>query len=259
MVLRLAGAGLGLLGIAAARSAAAETVVISKADCQRLVRHVPAADVEYQAGKDAYGRPVAPADLNGGYADIKPPETIAFQIKVNLRNFQGGPQADAQAASAAVAAATKGANAAAAAAAAASTAQAAATANPTNTALAAAAAQTRTAADAATAAVTAGDKSSAASAAAQAAAAASAALPGDAGLAAAAQAAGSAAQDATSANEQLNAQYKKAERIGQFYGEPVVGNVTVKGDQVFFNDRPLLDLEQAELSAACQKVLKEPQ
>ncbi|HLF58504.1 MAG TPA: hypothetical protein VI732_02635 [Alphaproteobacteria bacterium] len=247
---------LGLAGAIFPGSAAAETVVITRADCQRLVRHVPAPDVEYQAGKDAYGRDVVPADLNGGYGDIKPPEVITFQLKVNLRNFQGGPEADAQAASAAVGASTKAATAASLALIAASTAETAAAADPGNAELAAAATETRAAATAANAAVTAGDKSAAAANAANAAAAASALAPGDPDLAEAAQAVGTAAQDAAQANDALNRQFRSAERIGQFYGEPVVGNVTVKGDQVYFNDRPILDPEQAELAAACQKVLK---
>jgi len=234
-------------------SGKAQTVVVTKADCQRLVRHVPSPDVEYRPGQDAHGRPVVPADLNGGYGDIKPPEVITFQVKVNLR----GPETDAQAASAAVAAADKAATAAAVAGSAADTAEIAAAANPDNADLAAAAAETRSAANAAASAVTAGDKSAAATEAAQAAAAASAALPGDAGLASIAQAAGTAAQDASGANDQLNAAFRKAGRVGQFYGEPVVGNVVFKNGQVYYNDRPLLDPEQAQLAAACQKILKE--
>ncbi len=237
---------------------AAETVVITRSDCARLVKHVPAPDVAYKAGEDAYGRPVVPADLNGGYGDIKPPDVITFDIQVNLRNFQGGPEADAQAHSAAVTAANKSANAAGLALIAASTAESAATANPDNAALGAAAAATRTAATSATAAVAAGDKSAAAVQAANSAAAASAALPGDPDLAEAAQELGASAQDATQANDALNQKFRSAERIGQYLGQPVVGNVTVVGDQVFFNNRPLQDPEQAELAVQCQKVLGSP-
>lgn len=59
------------------------TVVITKADCARLVKHVPAADAAYQDGVDVYGRPVVPADLSGG-AEIAVPEEILIAIEVDL-------------------------------------------------------------------------------------------------------------------------------------------------------------------------------
>lgn len=45
-------------------AAAAQTAIVSLAECRYLTRHVPAADVAYQAGVDVYGRKVAPADLD---------------------------------------------------------------------------------------------------------------------------------------------------------------------------------------------------
>ena len=78
--------GLGLLavlafGVPLPLAAQSRTVVITKADCDRLVKHVPAPDVTYQAGTDVYGRRVAPADLNGG-AQIDLPETYSFVVKI---------------------------------------------------------------------------------------------------------------------------------------------------------------------------------
>ena len=236
-------------------NASAADAVVTKSDCEKLVRFVPAGGVEYKAGEDAYGRPVTPADLNGGPV-IKAPDVITFNVQVNLRNFQRGPEADAQAHSAAVAAANKAASAAGLALIAASTAESASTANPDNVALADAAAATRSAATAATAAVTAGDKSAAAAEAAASAAAASAALPSDPDLATAAQAVGTASQDATQANDALNQSFRSAERIGQYLGEPVVGNIVIKNNQVYFNNQPLIQPEEAEVAAACQKLLK---
>ena len=238
-------------------AAMADTVTTTRADCQRLVNYVPSSDVAYQPGKDAYGRPVAPADLGGG-SDIKAPDVISFDVQVNLRNFQRGPEADAQAHSAAVAASNKAANAATLALTTASTAESAAAANPGNQPLADAAAATRAAATAANAAVTAGDKSAAATNAATSAAAASAALPSDPDLAQAAQDLNTAAQDASQANTALNQKFRSAERIGQYLGQPVVGHVTVTQDQVFFNGKPLMDQDQAEFTAACRKALATP-
>ena len=62
---------------------AAESVPVSVADCQRLVRHQPRADVEYQPGVDVHGKAVVPADLGGGY-QMKMPETIDIQIGIDL-------------------------------------------------------------------------------------------------------------------------------------------------------------------------------
>lgn len=78
---------LGALGWLSAGLSAAQTtpvattrIEISRADCQRLVRHQPQADVAYQAGQDVYGRPVAPADLDGGFR-VDLPERFTFDLK----------------------------------------------------------------------------------------------------------------------------------------------------------------------------------
>ena len=62
-------------------------VTITRADCARLVEHVPSADVAYQPGVDAYGRAVAPADLPGGLhngTQFQVPDTLHIPIEVDL-------------------------------------------------------------------------------------------------------------------------------------------------------------------------------
>ncbi len=61
-------------------------IVITKVDCSRLVRHQPAPDVAYQAGVDARGRAVVPADIPGSGADAIPhllPEVLEFPLTIN--------------------------------------------------------------------------------------------------------------------------------------------------------------------------------
>jgi hypothetical protein len=65
-------------------------IEITRADCNLLVKHVPAPDVEYQPGQDVYGNPVAPADLDGGY-QVTLPETILIPITVELQERFGIP------------------------------------------------------------------------------------------------------------------------------------------------------------------------
>ena len=81
-----------LLGAAASPAAAQEVlqVSITKADCARLVKHVPAPDAAYQPGVDVYGNPVAPAELNGG-TRIELPETITLDIEVDIFERFGIP------------------------------------------------------------------------------------------------------------------------------------------------------------------------
>ncbi len=81
-----------LLLLAAAPAAAHEktTVAITRADCARLVAHVPGPDVAYQPGVDVYGREVAPADL-GGAPRIELPETILIDIEIDLQARFGIP------------------------------------------------------------------------------------------------------------------------------------------------------------------------
>jgi hypothetical protein len=78
--------------LAAALAAAHEkaTVAITRADCARLVEHVPDPDMAYRPGVDVYGREVAPADL-GGAPRIELPETILIDIEVDLLERFGIP------------------------------------------------------------------------------------------------------------------------------------------------------------------------
>jgi hypothetical protein len=65
------------------------SITISTADCRRLVvKHTPAPDVAYKEGVDVRGRPVVPADLEGGVR-IRTPERVAIEIIVPLRAFLG--------------------------------------------------------------------------------------------------------------------------------------------------------------------------
>ena len=69
---------------------ASAEVAISRRDCERLVRHEPAPDVAYQPGVDVHGRPVAPADLNGG-SQIELPDVIYIPIEVLIQDKYGIP------------------------------------------------------------------------------------------------------------------------------------------------------------------------
>ncbi len=75
---------------AAHEKAETARVAITRADCARLVAHVPDPDVAYQPGVDVYGREVAPADL-GGAPRIELPETILIDIEIDLLERFGIP------------------------------------------------------------------------------------------------------------------------------------------------------------------------
>ncbi len=67
---------------------------ITRADCARLVEHVPSADVAYQPGVDAYGRAVAPADLPGvlhSGTQFQVPDTLHIPIEIDLLDRFGIP------------------------------------------------------------------------------------------------------------------------------------------------------------------------
>lgn len=59
------------------------TITVTKADCARLVKHVPAPGTTYEPGVDVRGEPVAPADLDGGGA-IELPAAVTIPIEVDL-------------------------------------------------------------------------------------------------------------------------------------------------------------------------------
>lgn len=70
--------------------AAPATVVISRADCDRLTVHVPAPGVEYVPGTGVGGEPVLPADLNPVPA-IRIPDNVYIPITVDLAARFGIP------------------------------------------------------------------------------------------------------------------------------------------------------------------------
>ncbi|OJX81147.1 hypothetical protein [Magnetospirillum sp. 64-120] len=60
-------------------------ITITKTDCSRLVRHVPADDVTYRPGEGVGGRKVAPADLPGSGANAIPnlvPDVLEIPIDI---------------------------------------------------------------------------------------------------------------------------------------------------------------------------------
>ena len=65
-------------------------VVLQRADCARLSAHVPDANVAYQPGVDARGRPVVPADLNPAPPLVLPDE-ITIAVTVDLQQRFGIP------------------------------------------------------------------------------------------------------------------------------------------------------------------------
>ncbi len=70
----------------------AATVIITKADCAALVRHVAEPGVAYEPGVDVNGRPVVPADF-GDTPEIKLPEEIVIAITVDIdKRFNIPPQ-----------------------------------------------------------------------------------------------------------------------------------------------------------------------
>lgn len=70
-------------------------LTITRADCQRLVRHLPAPDVAYRPGVDVRGRPVAPADLGatepGAAPPLALPQAVIIPIEVDLFDRFGIP------------------------------------------------------------------------------------------------------------------------------------------------------------------------
>jgi hypothetical protein len=76
--------------LAAAAPPAVADVAVSRKDCDWLVRHEPAPDVAYQPGVDVHGRPVAPADLNGG-AQLALPDVIYIPLEILIQDRFGIP------------------------------------------------------------------------------------------------------------------------------------------------------------------------
>lgn len=82
------------MGFATALSpvAAADDVqiTVSKENCARIEKHVAAADVTYKPGVDVHGKPVAPADLNGGNR-LKLPDEIVIDLSLPLQDLLSSP------------------------------------------------------------------------------------------------------------------------------------------------------------------------
>lgn len=84
-----------LLLLASAAVAEEVTVTVTRQDCARLLRHVPAADVAYRPGVGVNGRRVAPADLPGSGADLKVlPDVLEIPIVVEAGNWVATPGVD---------------------------------------------------------------------------------------------------------------------------------------------------------------------
>ncbi|PCJ60394.1 MAG: hypothetical protein COA65_04020 [Rhodospirillaceae bacterium] len=89
-ILFVALAGLAFFGLSFAARAAEEThslggrtVTVSQADCLKLTKHVPSADVAYKPGVDVRGRAVTPAETGGSHS-IVPPNNFTVDITVRL-------------------------------------------------------------------------------------------------------------------------------------------------------------------------------
>lgn len=96
----LAALALALLPVLPTLAAAAESsILITKRDCRKMVRHLPSGDVAYQPGVDVRGKKVVSADV-GGRQKIKLPDVFEFDIGIDMRRYMGGPAADAAAESA---------------------------------------------------------------------------------------------------------------------------------------------------------------
>jgi hypothetical protein len=60
-------------------------IAVTRQDCDRVAQYQQPPGVEYQAGVDAHGETVVPADLGGG-SNIKLPETIVIPIELFIQD-----------------------------------------------------------------------------------------------------------------------------------------------------------------------------
>jgi hypothetical protein len=70
--------------------AGAQTITITGSTCSNLVPHRPAADVDYTPSRDVQGRPIAPADVDGGLP-LRMPESFSIAITVEIAQRFGIP------------------------------------------------------------------------------------------------------------------------------------------------------------------------
>ncbi|MEO5337526.1 MAG: hypothetical protein H7841_11620 [Magnetospirillum sp. WYHS-4] len=78
--------GLFLLALSMALPAWAAdktTLVVSRQDCKRLVRHQPAASAEYNPGTDVRGRKVKPAETDDS-PRLDLPKDVSFDLNYDL-------------------------------------------------------------------------------------------------------------------------------------------------------------------------------
>ena len=65
-------------------------VIVSRAQCRELQRHEPRDDVTFKPGVDVRGKPVVPADLNGG-SSLHLPDEISFDLTLRMTDFLRQP------------------------------------------------------------------------------------------------------------------------------------------------------------------------
>ena len=63
-------------------------LTVTKRDCKRVTKHLPAPDVAYRPGSGVRGKKFAPADL-GGASPIKIPDEISIDIGIDLEEKYG--------------------------------------------------------------------------------------------------------------------------------------------------------------------------
>jgi hypothetical protein len=61
-------------------------LTVKREDCEALVKYRQPPGVAYEPGVDAYGNPVAPADLPGSNQQLNLPPLIAIPIDVDLQD-----------------------------------------------------------------------------------------------------------------------------------------------------------------------------
>lgn len=84
----VAGLTICVFSVADSEAVSAATITVSATDCERLVSHIPNADVAYTPGVDVNGNPVAPADLPGSVT-IKTPTAVTFDVTYDLLSGYG--------------------------------------------------------------------------------------------------------------------------------------------------------------------------
>jgi hypothetical protein len=87
----LAAALAASVGIGAAVAVAEEPAYlkVDRSACDRMVEHVPDADVTYQPGVDMHGKPVVPADINPSTVTL--PDVIWIPLDLDLQRRFGVP------------------------------------------------------------------------------------------------------------------------------------------------------------------------